>query len=1020
MATSKMAIQGYNYRYVSDLLEQLSEPGADISTLLRKEILEDNAGKPLPIELVQAVLHELQGEAAWQFLRAAQTLQIWKKHEDAWLLYQQFRLQQLRQPDNWRQHVPLCRRLWARAVPGSAIRGGAAYWLAAHGVGNDVHLLAALIEVAPQVTSPGYYVQRLRLWQQRCSEIEAILPQAINGLTDAWGWLGKERVADRAAVAALLALALRVRSPMAAGRLREEVETLLAVVPDTEGRSALQAALDALQTLPCCNTALRILSVEPSSANHLSDVQHRIRRLKEAELPSELDSRLWQVIRSVEVARRKNSSSAALQLLALAKPFVAQAGPEIAWAFHYLRAFLFRSRLEYHAALLTIEETRRLAGEAGSRHLLYKTHSLRHRIAHTMGLQEVEDESGAVLDILDQMSTLEGLPLGKRDEFTLASVFAVEDQAAQEYNVVRRRLQELRTVWADHHSGSGSLGGLGLAYFSQELASVTQKCERVLASLRDEPLLFAQMRFDLAQLALAARHEWSQNPTLYQATIKPCLDDAFRIATEMETYTFLGTIQLVVAKYKNSVLRSYEIPRELASPAALRHHTLEGISRLLRAVSTASERRMLLGVAQKMYAEYLDDDNSRVGALCVEEVHTLFELLQELKQPSLGDSSKLPAPLTKNTAPAEEAYTHNDEEIIIDDLSNPLQETWRTLVAQRLSRENALCLDFFFTGKEMFCFIIEGGDGNLNCRLVSLGIHQAGKLREVIQQWRNRFYFLISRYGSSIETHADSIAMSLDEDELWRNGDILLDPLEKILGDYHERALYIAPFLGLHGLPVHGIRAKSGWCLSDIGPVLHIAKARQLAEQRQANTINVRILMGHEPEFQQTGKELVERLGATIANPQTYQELYNVLRTSRIAVVLGHGWFDMKQASRSRIALNHGLRLTLRELQTLGLDGVEVVLLSCWSGWGVRSKLPLGELYSGPAAWMIGGAGAVLAPLWAIPIEAGSRFIGDYLEARICGKTRANALEYARQQTEFYDYGVICRAAYVLWGTDSL
>jgi len=656
----------------------------------------------------------------------------------------------------------------------------------------------------------------------------------------------------------------------------------------------------------------------------------------------------------------------------------------------------------------------RLAGESGSRHLLFKTHGLHQSIAHDMGLLEVKVASDAVLDILDQMSALQGLLPGNRYEFTLARVFGIQSSTSERYLAVKLHLTDLITEW----EGKDYLTETEYMHFSQALASVKHECEQVIPTRRDEPLLVAQMQIDIAKVALTARHAWTQHDTLYQATIKPCIDYAFRIAAMLESYRFLGAIQRLIGKHKRGVLRQYEMQRQLERPAAARHYHLGGISRLLRAASTKSERRMLLSNAHRMYAEYLNDAYT-AGELSVEDAYTLFELLQDLKQPSLEDSSERSAPLIQSSISSEEILVLTEEGIVTDDFSSPLQETWSTLVAQHLSREDALCLDFFYTNKQIFCFVIEGEDEKLNCRLISLSIHQPGKLTGIIQQWRNKFYSLISQYGSSIETHADIIAVSLDEDELCCHGNILLDPLEKLLGKRHANILYVAPFSDLHGLPIHAVRATSGWCLSDVGPVLHVTKTRQLAEQRKINSQGIYVLLGPEPEFQLAGKELAERIGATIMDPQTRAELHNVLRKSRIAVLLGHGWFDMHWAMRSRIALDHGLRLTLHDLQILGLDGVEVVLLSCWSGWGARGGLPLGELHSGPASWMVGGAGAILAPLWAIPTSAGSLFIGDYLEARSCGETRANALNHARRQSEFYDYGVLCRAAYVLWGRDS-
>ena len=100
-------------------------------------------------------------------------------------------------------------------------------------------------------------------------------------------------------------------------------------------------------------------------------------------------------------------------------------------------------------------------------------------------------------------------------------------------------------------------------YFSDQLLKIKEECELSKPLKTDEPLLYAQMRFDQVQLALAARLEWHRNKQLYQATIKPWLDEAFQIAEKLEAYQFLETIKNVVQRHRNQTLRHYEMPRAL-------------------------------------------------------------------------------------------------------------------------------------------------------------------------------------------------------------------------------------------------------------------------------------------------------------------------------------------------------------------------------------------------------------------------------------------------------------------------
>ena len=325
----------------------------------------------------------------------------------------------------------------------------------------------------------------------------------------------------------------------------------------------------------------------------------------------------------------------------------------------------------------------------------------------------------------------------------------------------------------------------------------------------------------------------------------------------------------------------------------------------------------------------------------------------------------------------------------------------------------------------MYCFVLQSVHGQPKCDLLKLHVPQNNKLRQAVNQWRTRIRALVAEVENDADIAGISSLYSFAgglRRELQRNGHILPAPLEGILGNRHAGVIYIAPIFGLHGLPLHAIRAESDWCLSQVAPVLQISKTRQLAvsPQTPTNSHSIQILTGPEDDFRRAGRQLADRIGAVVANPRTRQEFHQILYNSKIVVLLGHGWFDKERPMRSRIALDHGMRLTLRDVQKLGLEGVEVILLSCWMGWSVRSNLPLGELYSGPSAWMVGGAGAVLAPLWSIPVNEGSQFIADYLEARCSGETRANALRYAREESDSNAIRRICSAAYVLWGADSL
>ena len=1020
MARSMISEESYDYEYVLDLLDCIKKPGTNIETVLLEAIKYDEPEKPLPFELIQEALRGLDEAKAKRFLSVAKDLQIWKEQERAVLLFQWFRRQQQQESGDWREHlIPLVGRIWATAPRGTKLRGWAACWLAEQSLGEQIILLEALIEARPGVTSPGHYVRRLKLWKQQQKRVEAVLPKAVCGLADAWGLLGKERLADRAAVVALLALALQSRSPVAARRLREELEILVHILSERDGSNELRAALDVLQSLPLPESALVRLGQYEDPFTDLLKGYHAseaLRQSERTELPSDANDCLRLAILTSEAARRARSSSAALKILEHAGKFLAEARPETAWAFHYLKAGLHWSQISYHAALLEVEEARRLTGETGSSDLLYETHVLRRRIARNLRLVQVQVESDTVLDILDQMRAIRKMPPGKREEISFMDALGVEAPSSR-YREVLQRLRELRKSWRTSRNHHGHLSTESRAYYSKALRSVAQECDQALPSEINEPLLFGQMRFDQAQLALEARIEWDQNPELYSATLKPWLDDACRIAQKLEAYKLLNVIQKEVNKHRNGALRQYEVPHMFACHDSAWRYDLERVSRLLRAASTSSERRGILGSANAEYSKYLSGRN--VNSLGSEEALVLLEILQDLKQPSFEENRAMQWQKAKVTEAIEEDLPL-DEEIISDDLDITPQEGWRDAVAQRMIREGALCLDFFLTNDHLYCFTTENLRGQLDCRILSLDVPWKGKLKKRISLWRSKIRAVIEQPGVIVDVSDLNIVAAGLEKELQRSGHILPGPLEEILGSRHAGIVYVAPFLGLYGLPLHALRAKSGWSLSRVGTVFQVLKTSQLAVKCQTSTgSKIKVLTGPEDDFRNTGRKLAEQVGATLADPRTRQELLEILDQSKIVVLLGHGWFDKQRPTRSRIALDHGLRLTLKDIQDLELKGVEIVLLSCWTGWSVRGDLPIGELYSGPASWILKGAGAVLAPLWPIPIDAGYRFISDYLEARSRGETRANALRRAREQSINYTFGGLCCAAYVLWGTDS-
>jgi hypothetical protein len=343
-------------------------------------------------------------------------------------------------------------------------------------------------------------------------------------------------------------------------------------------------------------------------------------------------------------------------------------------------------------------------------------------------------------------------------------------------------------------------------------------------------------------------------------------------------------------------------------------------------------------------------------------------------------------------------------------------------VGERLLRERAICLDLFLDELGLYCFVLDGTGDAFSVRVhlvheLERGPRNEGDLRKAVSSWRGSLREAVQHAPLD---YSDLVASGRRLGE--RLGSMPAFPglLAPILRGCSARAIYVAPILGLHGIPLHAAKSEDGWSLSDVGPVLQIVKARQLAEPVSSREASVKILAASDSDFAEAAAALADRTGAPVLNPFTREAALSMLRRTTTAVVLGHGMFDKDYPGRSHISLGNGIYLTLRDIRDLELAGTEVVLLSCWAGWAARGKMPKGELEGGPSAWLAAGAGAVLAPLWPVPIKEGAFFIRDFLRARQ-SQSRADAIQSARREATGeatgYEFGDICAAAFVLWGT---
>jgi Transposase IS66 family len=166
--------------------------------------------------------------------------------------------------------------------------------------------------ICPPEPIPGYYLRRLKLWKRQPEKVKAVLPQAVDSLAETWGLLGEDRLAERAAVAALLALGLCPHAPVAAARLRNEAEILLPEVSDHDGLNELHAILDVLATLPPAETALMLPGANKNPLMDLLQgdiIPETLPPAADALSSADINEYLWRVIRTADVAHRKRPSA---------------------------------------------------------------------------------------------------------------------------------------------------------------------------------------------------------------------------------------------------------------------------------------------------------------------------------------------------------------------------------------------------------------------------------------------------------------------------------------------------------------------------------------------------------------------------------------------------------------------------------------------------------------------------------------------------------------------------------------
>lgn len=996
-----------------------SSPSDGLTEVLTRlfDALDVEAGAaPLPIELLQQVLAEVDPSAARRLLSAAVKLPIWSGREELRLRMQQALVlaDGPRDGDYVRTHVlPAARRLVVSSEPGSRVRTWAATWLVEFAEDPTRELILEALGGSPADTRPGHYCRRLRLALRRRPVVEPLLREAIPQFIDAWGLLGKDRLADRAAVCMLLSWATQEVAPDMSVRLgheaarlhgllsRDEQATLGAIPKFAPGAAALPESAPLADADPAVVSLLR-QSRAKDAWDYLQPPPDKVTG----------DPALMHSLLMAEAARKAVSTAAALEALDEAEKHVHGARPELVWALHYQRAAIHWSRRENHSGLVAINKALHACGHTASLRLLHATHILRQRLAHLLFLKESTcPESDLVIDAIEQLMNVAGEPCDDRKQLHIGRAlgFGLEDAR---YRDTLTELRQLRDAWEKREIGPAPSAveqeAAGKALVEQRL-----KLKDIERLEPQEPLLVAQLRFDWIQLAFAARIRWRANHQIYVAELKPALDAAIGTASGMGAYRLLDTIFDALEGNK-TVLGLYERPNVLECPQQEQRADLAQTARLLAAAQTRLERRQILNHANERCSEFLD--RHAHSPMEAEVGSTLLDLLQELKQPSLEEGSSFAA--IRSASTVEEVPTDDNQGF----LESPLNGAWRDAVADRLQREQAICLDLLVDGGGLHAFVLSAADGELRAEFRS---YRSGQFRQRSKRWRRDLASMVPLY--TIKEDLGKIDGSLMDNLRDRPSAQLTGFFRGALRDRKTNVIYVGPSGALHGLPLHAIlTSDGGWSLSQHGAVMHVSKARQLATAPRPRPERIRIVSGHDPNFKAQAEALNDRLSkdrgglpSELVYPTTRGQLQAALSGDAITVLFAHGTVDKDYPWRSRLRFGRSLYLTVREIQELGLDGNEIVLLSCWAGWSFRSRLPMGELIGGPSAWMAGGAGAVLAPLWYVHIKSGAHFIGNYLKARSSGKRRSTSIQAARDAASSNAEDRICSASFVLSGCDA-
>ncbi|MCO5164836.1 MAG: CHAT domain-containing protein [Planctomycetes bacterium] len=950
---------------------QTGRPADQLATELLAEIdrLPEHA---LPFEWLRSLLTELSPTRALHLLRCGLSLPVWNAHESAVLEYRRLKLEQDHADARSRREGRITAVLNYRSHlrPGSISRASASFraatWI---GAAADHSLITDMLTIdAPERTPPGFYVRCAIFLLDKFRIGLNLAQRAVESLSNAWTLLGLARLDDRAAVVAILVVS-RTGDEARLARLRGELSYLLPRLDSKRLRGFVGrlAQLQPIDTVVPADPLLRDSALRQQlRLGRAADVAKRaMEHLNSARGCPE------DVLLGAVALSRSSTSGRALEFLAAREQYMASAGPECRWAFHYLRAALHWKRLENHLALAAIEEARSFVALTSVDKYLFRTHSLRRRIGTALRIPWLTKTSDSVMKLIAERDRAEGRNVGVERAVAISGVVGASIAGFKEAVTV---IAEQEIHW---QAGVGKDGHRNIApskenlrILGRQLTLIANACNLNLTSAQ-EPEVVARILANRLQFALRARWAWRDNRRLFTSA-KAWAKTVFELGQQVEAYRFLDWVYSeIIGTGTRAVLPEDWRGEFQKAPRP----SLESLERFATGATTAWQARKTSDAIRDGIIEILE--GSVAGK---SDAFSILRLLQIAKGPAV-----------------------------------PVD--WAAIAA-RLSRESAAHIELFITNARYVCIVATSQDGvRLECQAYiesctdKVGFaHEAGRVRDLFFRTFSTLSAIADRW------HLHEIASVALPQRLHHAASIFPGPFADRLREIAAKTLYIAPSMATNDLPCHMHGDTTAWRPGGATPVLHVVRAADLAAREREGRREASFVVSREPPFHALGLHFAH-VGRVI-RPCSKTDILGAFRAGAIVVLVGHAAHVPGKHRRSHVRFGRGLSLALRDLKEVRDKDFEVVIVGCWGGWSVRGDGPAEHRHGGPRVWINAGAAAVLAPLWPIPAAAGVRFALDYVSARVQGARRSSALLRAREACRSYEFGEICRASFVFWGPD--